>query len=209
MKIRTLGHVALFSLAALLVGCTGTKIIETTVFENTGPVDLAGTRVAVLALAGEENMRKDVEGELVAELDKRGIEAVASYAVVPVYAPGDRGAVKAALTESGADLLVALDLLGTEEETRYESADPYGDFYFSSYYNSYLALYDHYTFSSPFVWERTYTTYIVATMIYRVADEELVWKAISESFAPAGTKGFAREITQAASEALRKDGLLK
>lgn len=209
MNMTRLCHAGLVVLTASLVGCTGTKIIESTVLEDTGPVDLSGKTVAVLALTGDEAVRKAVENALVLEFGKRDIQGLASHTVIPSESARDQDQVKTALAASEADLLIVLDLLGTKEETRYEVADPFDHYYHSTFYYSYSALYDHRYIHDPFVWERTYTTYTVATLVYRMSDEKLVWKAISESFAPAGAKGFAREITRAASATLKKEGLLK
>lgn len=210
MKLTQCSPFGIAICAAMLTGCTGTKILESTVLETVDPVDLSGKTIAVLALTGDEAMREDVENALVAELAAGDIHGLASHALVPAESARDTNIVHAALAASGADVLIALDLLGIAEETRYDVVDDFGYYYDSPFhYASYSALYDYRYIDHPLTWARTYKTYTVAVMVYRMADEKLVWKAISESFAPSGAQDFAREITHAASAALQQDGLLK
>lgn len=188
----------------LAAGCSGTKILESTVGNIEGPIDLTGQNVAILALTGDLKLRQEVENEFVELMADEGIVGLALHTVISGSDARDKDVVRAALAEAGADFVVALELLDTEEVTYYDTMSPY-----DSYDASFYTFYDYRYVTNPFLWERTYTTFTVKTLVYRVEDGELVWKAVSESFAPGSPRTFAKELTAAAKKTLKREGVLK
>jgi len=188
----------------LTAGCSSTKFTKTEVAEGIGPVDFTGKKVAVMAVATSEDVRANVENAIVEEMNKRGIIGVASHTIIPLSEISNSKKSKAVIAASGASALVYMKLVGMDKTTKY-TADDYGQ----PHYGSLMSYYDHAWINDPVdITARTYVTYIVETICYRVSDQKMIWKGTSETFSPKNEESFAKEIIEAARKVMKKQGVL-
>ena len=192
--------ILLTALAAVaLTGCNSTKIFRSEMLESIGPVDPTGMTVAVMASGTSEANVAEVEEAVAARISEGKATGVAAHTIVPAGASHEQ--LARALSDAGVDALVFLRLTGTTD-TQVSREEPqfYGSL--SSYYDTAWQTNPHY------VSTRTYTTYEVEVVCYRVSDGKPFWKANTETFAPNSKKDFANGMTKAVAKTMRDQGLI-
>jgi len=193
----------LFTLAALAAGCATTQILASWKDPSAQPIRFE--KVVVFALAKDPATRRIAEDEVVRESPSGRV--VASYSFVSDAELGDVAAVKQKVRERGFDGAVVVRPIGTQvRETIVPGAPlppfagPYGTL--SGYYG--------------YGWPGAYAPAAVVTdryvsveiLVYSVTDDRLVWGARSETANPASVNALVGEVTKAAREQLRSEGLL-
>lgn len=183
-----------------LVGCASTQVVES--WKNP---DFQGTlqfkKVIVMAIAKDESTRRIAEDELAAFIGTD--KAAPSHKFVATEDLKNADKVKAALKANGADGLVVVRYVDTQQEINYSPGMVSAPYYSPWNYQS-------------MAWGRVAQTgYITTdtivrleTNIYSIPDEKLIWSGASETFNPGNihteTKAFARTI----QAKLKKDKLL-
>jgi hypothetical protein len=77
-------------------------------------------------------------------------------------------------------------------------------------YMSHMSYYDFgWAHPASTVQTVTYPIHTVEILVYGVANEQLVWKGLTETFALEKPDQIGREIVDAVGKTLRKDGLFK
>lgn len=184
-------------------GCSSTKFVSTHKTEGIGPIDLTGKKVAALVIHADEKARIEAEDALANEISKRGMTGVPAYTFLPSSDVGNKTKAKAAIKESGAEGLIICRLVGVEDTTRYEPS------FNEAYYGSMMSYHD-YSWAHPYNpgIAKTYTTYSIETLCYRVSDEKLIWSGTSETFSPNSVKSLSRELVKEAGKVMKKQGLI-
>jgi hypothetical protein len=170
-----------------------------------GMLDFAGKKVVGLVIAGDQALRMSAEEALVREISARGPQGVAAYRLIPREELTDKDKVKGWFERSGAAGVVALRLVGRDDQRVYSgviwSSGYYGNFY--DYYNSSWAT------VTPIGTGHIETTLTVETLLFRVADAKLLWAGVSETTDPKDPTSFMKDLTKVVVKALEKEGLTR
>lgn len=90
------------ALPALLVACASSGSFSSSwAAPDAEPLQVAGSRVAAIAMIRDEPSRRAAEDALARELTARGAAGVPLYAVLPNARPDDEAAVRAAMEAAG------------------------------------------------------------------------------------------------------------
>ena len=176
----------LICIAALfLVGCgTTAEITNTWVDPKFKQKDLQG--VLVIAIADNQESRVAFEKAYTEALRNKGVNAVASYTLVPGKANKEN--ILSAAKKERLDTLLVSHYAGTIEEpvyhqgtTYYGVVPAYGGAYnhrFGGYYGQVVEI-----GSTPDVWTTNKYVLLVSDL-YEAATEERIWQATSKSLNP-------------------------
>ena len=170
-----------------------------------GPLDFAGKKVVALVITADDSLRMSAEEALVREISARGPQGVASYRLIPREELTDKDKAKGWFDRSGAAGVVALRLVGQDQQRVYSavvwSGGSYGNFY--DYYGSSWAT------VTPIGTGHIETTLTVETLFYRVSDAKLLWAGVSQTTNPKDVGSFMKDLTKVVVKALEKEGLTK
>jgi hypothetical protein len=196
----SVGAFALGLLALVVGGCTSAHVIDTWRSPQlTGPVHLS--RILAIAVHPDGAVRRIAEDEMVRQIG--AARATPAYQVIGDAYRADSAAFKNQIRKAGFDGVITLTVTAVRDQTRFVSAmgDSYEPFY---------VYYDRSTTASEtpdyFV---TDTIARVETRIYSVADERVLWAAVSDAFDPADTRKTVRDVLQAVGAELRKQKLIE
>lgn len=196
-------------LTTMLCSCASVSVLDT--WRNPG---LQGTRlqkVLVVNLARKDTSRMVYEDMLVNELSRHGVEAVASYAVLPGASLPDWHELDRAVRRSGAQAVLTIQTIKIEKETRVEPSPmtsypgywyPRGfpDWNFPGYYHS-MALY------GP-----TYiSTYDVATLqvnLFDAGSDKLLWASTMQTYEPESVTKVGKDLARKVVKELAQEGLI-
>lgn len=174
-------------------------------------------KVMVLAIGKNTSGRAVVEGAMVKELKKEGVNAVSTLDVFPNFTPDvklEKSAIAQALKEKSVDGLLVLSVLDVKTEQVYVQGQTYTQpvtttnpvYHPNGYYNQYYPYYNNYYNYYSTVYETVHeegyyedqTTYYLESNFYSVDDETLTWSAQCEAVDPAnigsGAKDWAAEV---------------
>ena len=209
----------LITVALVLTSCASTRVTSdwSDVSYQKKP-----NKVVVMALINERANRRLIEDEFVREFRKSGLEAQASYAVLPEAKPGDKEAVEAKVKELGADALLMSRLIDRKTERDYVPGTTYvppaGYYDWPSYYHGfypsgfypgpYAGYYGGYPggYSSGYVTERVY--YIAETNLYDVTTGRLVWSAVTKTEMRGDNRKEIKSYVDEVAKALREKNLV-
>jgi len=185
----------------VLASCASTKLVN--VWEEPKYSGGPFKRVLVVGVSGNYTTRRSFEDEFVQQLRAKGVEAVASYTLIPAAGKTEEDKLRQAVSASAADAVLMSRLTRLEKETQYSpgyvTAMPgYG--YHSSFYGFYSSAWTYYT--PPQVYQ--YDVYTIETNLWQVAGESLIWSATTETFDPGDEekeiKAFAQIIIGSLAE---------
>jgi hypothetical protein len=187
-------------LAAILVtGCATTQVKDS--WSNPAAGKIEFRKVVALAIAGDEALRRSLEDALVRAAPRENV--VAAYTFVPQNEIRDTEAIKRRVTEAGFDGAVIFRVVGAEERQTYVPGS-----YASPYYSTWGYYgYGWNTMATP-GYVRTDTYVDVETMVYSIADDQLVWAGRSESLNPSSAPALVDDVVKAVAADLRKKGLI-
>lgn len=168
-----------------------------------GPVK----RVLVLGVSDKESTRRLFEDHFASELTKRGVDAVASYKVLPGDERKTEDAIRAVLKQQKLDAVVVTRLVRVDEEQRYVPPQTYivPGGYYRGWYAAYGVDYDVVT--SPGYWQ-TVRIVRLQTQLYDAKSKDLLWAAQSETFSPSSSEDTITSVTRAVIKRMAKDGLI-
>src|SRR5690349_4062091 len=104
--VKSLG--CALALSVLTAACASSSFDTSWRAPEAEPLQVAGAKVAAIAMMDNMTARRAAEDALVRELNARGAQGVAMYTILPDAAPGDEAAVRAALDGMGFAGAVAL-----------------------------------------------------------------------------------------------------
>jgi hypothetical protein len=191
------------SVAAVLLsttGCAMTKLTSTWVAPDAQPLNPDKKAIAIM-ITDRESSRLAVEEELVKVMRGRGVNAIASYTILPAAVVRDTARAHAILIEEGVDAVIAVRVLGKEQQTTYTPG--------TAYYGS---TWGYWGYGWGGVYSPGYMStdqiVTVETLVFSVSQNTLIWAGQSETTNPSKVDSFVGELAQVVGGELRKAGLV-
>jgi hypothetical protein len=195
--------IRLASLAAVLfaaTGCATTKLTSTWVAPGAQPLNPDKKAIAIM-ITDRESSRLAVEDAMVKTMQKRGVNAIASYTILPAAIVRDTARAHAILIQEDVDAVIALRVLGKEQQTTYTPGTAYYGSTWGYWGYGWGAVY------SP-GYMSTDQIVTVETLVFSVSQNKLVWASQSETTNPSNIDAFVGELSQVVGGELRKAGLV-
>ena len=203
-----LGLAVAILFTAGLVGAGSTRFVSKWKNPVAGPISQSGEKVAAFVITAEESMRLGPEESLAGELRSRGVDSVAGYTVLPGELARDKEKAKEFLGKAGITSVVLLRVLGNEE--REKNYAP-GAVWWSG--PNYPGFWNYWGYSWTVVYTPGYLQkdkiYSIETLVYSVAQDQLLWAGRSETFNPKDIRSFIKDLVDAAGKEMRNAGLVK
>jgi hypothetical protein len=192
-----------FTFALILTACSSTTIVEQWADSNQ---KTAFNHLLVLSLNHSDSKRRVFESGFIAELDKRNIEATASYELLPDKNDLSTETIKAAIAGTDIDAALVMRQVRIKKEERY--VQPRYNYMGDPFYGSFYGYYGHFApiYTPGYVTEDTIVH--LETNLYRVEGEKLVWSGKTETFNPNNTNTLISELAKTILNALAKSGLI-
>jgi hypothetical protein len=168
------------------------------------PMDYTGKKVAALVITDDQNLQMSGEEALARELTARGVQAVATYRLIPKEELRDKDKAKGWYERAKVEGVVAMRVVSAEKEVSYTP-----DMWVSSYYGSLWGYYG-YGWNSAVIagsW-REDRIITIETLIFSVADGKLIWASVSEKTNPKGAGSLVKDIVKEVSNEMKKQGML-
>ncbi|APV52075.1 hypothetical protein BWI17_21840 [Betaproteobacteria bacterium GR16-43] len=185
------------ALAGGLAACATPELTD--VYRDPGLSKVAFQRVLVVFQNADPGVRRELEDEMARDIPN----ATQSYRIVPDRPEsGELEAVKRRVREAGFDSVVLMRLAGVNRQlSAARGAPSQSPTLWGSWLDGWLVVYEP-------GYLRTETTVHIATRVYGVAEDKLVWESLSESENPASLRsaiaGTVRANAKAAAAALRE-----
>ena len=192
-----------FAFALILTACSSTTLVE----QWADPDQKAAfNHLLVLSLNHSESKRRVFESGFIAELDKRNIEATASYELLPDKKDLSTETIKAAIAGTGIDAALVMRQVRIKKEERY--VPPRHDYIGDPFYGSFYGYYGHFApiYTPGYVTEDTIVH--LETNLYRVEGEKLVWSGKTETYNPKNTNTLISELAKTILNELAKSSLI-
>ncbi|MGB5991995.1 MAG: hypothetical protein WBG61_06675 [Desulfobacterales bacterium] len=184
-----------------IIACAGTKLTHTWVDEtyHGKPV----SNILVIAVTHKEDNRQSFEDKFVAQLKVSGVEAVSSSSVIPIPADLElkKEEILKVVKKLKNDAVIITHLVGVEEKESYTPPERDKGGYYGHYGWAY-----GYTHEPGFY--RTHTIVRLATHLYDVKTEKLIWSGESESLDPGSTNQIIDDVIEVLIKDLQKNNLL-
>ncbi|QXE92012.1 DUF4136 domain-containing protein [Geomonas subterranea] len=199
-----------FCLTALLCSCASVSVVDT--WRNPTLPASRLHKVLVVSFAAKAASRAVYENMLVSELNKHGVEAVASYSVLSQATLPDWHALDRAVRSVGAQGILAVQTIKLEKQATVQPGavgTPYPGYWyppafpdwdFPGYYRS-MALY-----GPSYV-----TTYDVATMqvnLFDLGSDRLLWAGTMQTMEPENVTKVGKDLAYKVVKSLKKEGLI-
>jgi len=184
----------------LLTSCATT--ILTTVWKDEsfkGPVG----KIAVIGIFKTPAIRNFFEDEFSRQLKTHGIEAVASYTIIPVDDQSDKDIVASKLRNLGMDFVLVTRLVDRKTVQTYIPGQAY---MVPGYYRSWGGYYQ-YAYSPGYLVEDTYA--YAETNIYDVKNDKLIWSARSETEISGMNQELIRSFVKIMIDRLSADAVIR
>jgi hypothetical protein len=158
---------------ALLAGCGTTRL--TSVWKD--PLyQVRPAKVLVVAISDKAVSRRIMEDEFVAQMQRRGTEAIASYTLLGDQQQDDRAAIADKVKELGADSVLMARLVDKQTVRIYVPDMPY---YPPTYYNTWPEYYGYRSLHTPgYIAEEQFS--VLETNLYETSKDRLIWSALSD-----------------------------
>ncbi|MBU0768135.1 MAG: hypothetical protein KJ687_03455 [Proteobacteria bacterium] len=187
--------------SAFIIACAGTKLTHTWLDETYHGKPVSD--ILVIAVTHKEDKRRSFEDKFVAQLKVSGVEAVSSSDVIPIPADLElkKEAILKAVNKFKNDAVIITHLVGVEEKESYTPPEQDRGGY-----------YDHYGWAYGYThkpgYYRTHTLVRLATHLYDVKTEKLIWSGESESLDPGSTNQIIEDVIKVLIKDLQKNKLL-
>jgi hypothetical protein len=198
--------VSIASLALVVVACaTTTSFTSTWKAPDVETFEPQGKKVAAVFISNDEAGRRAAEDTLVQRLNAAGAQGIAAYTLIPSDELRDMERVKARLGEAGVDGILTMRVIEESQRVSYTPANPaFLPYYmrFSNYWN--------YGWGAMYEPQRatTDTVVVVETLAYSLTRDKLLWAGTSRTVNPADIPKFVKQLAEAVSREMRKQGLL-
>ncbi len=187
----------------LIIACAGTKLTDTWVDEAHRGKPVSDILVIGLTYKDNEEVRRSFEDSFVAHLKAAGIEAVSSMGAIsiPANMKLEKEEILKAVDKFNNDAVIITHLVGKEEKEIYtRAATGYG-----GYYGYYGWAYDYNR--SP-GYSGTLKSVRLATNLYDVKTEKLIWSGKSQTLNPESTKQMIDDVIRVVVKDLQENNLL-
>jgi hypothetical protein len=204
---RTTTAVLLTALAAT-AALAGTSFVSTWKAPDAGPLNFRGKKVAALVISKEKAVRFGAEDYLAREITQRGATGVQAYGLIPEELTQDKEKAKEILQQAGVAGVVAMRVVGKDQEmsgtaASYYAGPAYATFWGSGYYSwGWSGVYDP-------GYLRTDTIVSVETLVFSLEQDKLVWAGVSQTTNPKKVPDFIKQLTAKVASQLKNEGLIK
>lgn len=159
------------------------------------------SKIVVVGAFRQPSVRNFFEDEFVRQLTSRGIDAIASYTLVPIDEVAMKDLIMKAIRSTGADAVLVTRLVGKKTVETYIPGEIYGIPY---YYYHWGLYYDHAFQPGYFV----STEYAYAeTNIYETKNEKLIWAARSQTLLTGNDQGLIKSFVSTVVDKMASDRL--
>jgi hypothetical protein len=200
-----LALVACALVACALVACAGPRTSVELDWTAPNAQSAQLHRVVTLFVSRDVALRRPAEDEMARQLAERGVEARPAYQLLSRDDLSNLNAAKAKLRGMGYDSVVTMRLVGEEQTLNY--VPPSFDAYWTwaSPYFFWPGYYAPGYYAPGYV----YTTTIVRmeTEAYSLADDRLVWAALSRTTDPGNARELIENVTRTVATKLTDQGL--
>jgi hypothetical protein len=163
-------------------------------------------KIGVLVVNATPAERRAGEDELIRML--RPGQGVACYTFISDDELKNRDKIRKIIDEHGIDGLIVLRLVSTDKQTTYVPPTYESNYNYEAYYGGFVGSSTAYTAYNPGYTE-TDTICRAEISIYSVRDRRLLWAGASNTTNPADVKDWVDQVAKAASDELKKQGMLR
>ncbi len=195
------------ALALLAAGC-GTTTKVSLAWKDPAFADAGFDRILVIGIGENDVNRRVFEDHFAQLLDGRGVNASASYSLLPNTARLAEGAIREAVEGGHYDGVLITRLIGETQETEYIPPRTYTvpTTYYGGYYGYYNRSWD--VVHEPGYY-KTNTIVRLETNFYDVASGTLIWSGLSDTWNPRDEADTIQSATAAITKRLAKDGVIR
>ena len=169
-----------------------------------------GDTVLAMVITARDDSRNGAEAALAQELEKRGVEAVPAYTVIPKSLIQDAERARPYVEKAGCKYAVIMRVVGQDQDIK-GSGPQYTSVYTGPYYGG---LYGGYW---GFGWGVAYnagnmeidTKVSVETMFYDLRTNKLLWAGMSETVNPSTALKFIKDLVNKVGKEMKKQGLVR
>lgn len=201
---KPLRAITLAAAVLLLAACGTTTFSSTWKAPGVAPINPIGKTIAAVFISPDESKRRAGEDALAADLTQRGATGVPAYTLIPNGQQGDPDAARAKLKAAGASGAVVMRVVGKDQEINYTPgmATPFRYGGFGPYWGyGWGAVYEP-------GYLTTDTIVSVETLVYRLADDKLLWASTSRTTNPGKLDDLVKEVADATGKEMVKQGLI-
>lgn len=201
---RTLTRVALVAMALpIVVLAADVTFTSTWAAPEARGTSFHGRKVATVVMSADESLRVSGEEGLVTELQGRGINAVASYRMIPREELEDPAKARGWFERGKVDGVVVMRPVSIGKQVTYVPPT-----WTSGYYNS---LWGYYGYGWGAMYDpgsvRDDMVVIIETLIYSVPKNALLWAGSSEARNPKDSRQLLADLVKEAAKEMKKQGL--
>ena len=205
MKLHTTAATCVVLL--MISACTSTTFVSTWKAPEAQPFQPSGQKVAAAFIGKDEAQRRVAEDTLVAEINARGAQGIATYDLIPSSELENMESVRSLLAGAGVEGVVTMRVIDEKERISVSYAAPRPTF--SPYYWQFTQYWGY-------GWGRAYapaeirtdTILSMETLLYSLDRDALVWAGTSRTVNPSKVDELVIEVAEAASREMTKQGLL-
>jgi hypothetical protein len=207
MPMRRAVQAVAVAAAMTAAACASTSFRSTWRAPDARPGTFRGKKVVAVFISQDEALRRGIEETLANELTKRGADGVPAYTIIPTPEIRDEAKAKERIAASGAAGVVALRLVGREQELSgssggYYAAPPYSGVWGGYWGYGWAGIYDP-------GYLRTDTVIHVETLVYSLEQNKLVWAGQSKTTNPSSADAFVKELVAKVAAEMKKTGLVQ
>ena len=187
----------------LIIACAGTKLTHTQVDESRQGKPVSNILVIGVTYKEKEMVRRSFEDRFVSQLRAAGVEAISSGDAISI--PADlmleKDEILKAVNKFNNDAVIITHVVGKEEKEKYTRPGrtrSYGGYY--GYYG--------WAYARAPGYSRRNTFYRLATNLYDVKTEKLIWSGKSETLNADSTKQMIDGVIEVVIKDLQKNNLL-
>jgi hypothetical protein len=188
----------------LVAGCAASTSLQSSWKDPSAKPIAPASRFLAVAFTKHEQVRWAAEDALVRQIG--GDRAKASYALLTKADLKDAAGAKAKVAKAGYDYAVTLRLVSNEQELTFRPGASPG--VYASRYGEFWGYYDYGWAGSQAGQVNSERTVQIELLLYSLAEEKLVWGAVSQSMNPSDEASLVREIAAVAGTDLRSKGLV-
>jgi len=205
-RLRTVG-VVLALLAAVDAAADKPKFSSTWKAPEAAGVRFVGKKVAALVISNDQNLRVSGEEQLVTEINKRGVQGIATYRMAPAEELATAERARPWFERAGIEGVVAFRPVSADTQVTYSPSV----WVTSSYYSSLWGYYGYGWSGVTAVGgsSRRDTTIVIETLIFSLPMNKLLWAGVSTTENPDPQPVFVKQLVDAAVKEMQKQGLVR
>ena len=200
--MKTISQVALFALLLVLSSCTSNTKIISSWRDPAVSINATGMKkVWVMCLVQNESTRRTAEDFMA---QRRPGVIFPTYERYPSEIMKDHAdLVNDGIAKSGYEAIIIMRLVSKDQATSYVPGTS------PSYYGGW---HGYYGYAATYYYDpgyyRTDEFYNVETNVYSLTNDKLLWTGMTETMNPGTVQSAIREIADAISQQMRKEGFL-